>query len=146
MRELGSQKLAELFRIYESGMYDTAYDILGDDLLAEQAVGNAFTKISGQLHKIKETEHFKSQEYMYETIVDAAMQLEKAQQKQVWLFEFVEEDNWEEDFVRREKFIITGEEHLFSEQYLSRKRRLLEDIEIGEKKPHSILKRIIKLV
>lgn len=143
MKKLGSQKLAALFCMYESGMYQTAYDILDDIVLAEQAVINAFMIVSSQLHKVKNIQTVKTQEYMYEIIVKIAMQQVKARQKEVWLFEFVEDASEKQELERKEQFINTGVEHLFSEQYLRQKQMLLEKVEIGEKESKSILKRII---
>lgn len=146
MREDNSRKLKELYHLYETGMYEVAYDILGDRGLAEQSVTGSFEKIVPQLHKMKEVEDIKSQEFMYETVVAAATALLKARQREVWLFEFVEEVNQDAATARKEKFLHSREAPLFSAQYQACRQDLIRRVEIGEKQP-SIFKKInMKLV
>ena len=63
-----SEKIRELYEIYEQPMFRIAYAILHDSALAEDAVSDAFIRIIGKLDRLKAPDSPKTKQYIVKTI------------------------------------------------------------------------------
>lgn len=75
-------KFTRIYERYRDVMYLTAYGILHDDRLAEDAVHDAFLKIIDHLEKISETECHKTQNFVVIIVRNKAIDLYRKRRRQ----------------------------------------------------------------
>lgn len=73
--ERDKSKFVRIYERYRDTMYVTAYDVLRDDRLAEDAVHDAFLKIIDHLEKISEVESHKTKNFVVIIVRNKAIDL-----------------------------------------------------------------------
>lgn len=68
-----SEKLEQLYELYEQKMYAVAFSILRNEWQAEDAVQDAFVRLLKNLWKIRDLESLKTRSYVLRTIRSAAI-------------------------------------------------------------------------
>lgn len=74
-RQKDSEKLEQLYGLYEKKMYAVAYSILHNEWQAEDAVQDAFVRLFKNIRKIKNLEEEKTRAYVLRTIQNVAIDL-----------------------------------------------------------------------
>lgn len=74
-RQKDSEKLEQLYGLYEKKMYAVAYSILHNEWQAEDAVQDAFVRLFKNIRKIKNLEEEKTRAYVLRTIQSVAIDL-----------------------------------------------------------------------
>lgn len=74
-RQKDSEKLEQLYGLYEKKMYAVAYSILHNEWQAEDAVQDAFVRLFKNIRKIKNLEAEKTRAYVLRTIQNTAIDL-----------------------------------------------------------------------
>lgn len=82
MKKADSEKLAQLYALYEQPMFRIAYAVLHHEDMAEDAVSDAFMRIIRHLHKIKDPQSPESRHYMVKVIRSCAFSQYRKLQKQ----------------------------------------------------------------
>ncbi len=72
----------ELYKLYEQPMYHTAYGILHDEYLAEDAVHEAFLRLIRNRAKITDPTAPSARSYVYKTLKSAALDIYRARKEQ----------------------------------------------------------------
>ncbi len=70
-----SEKIRELYEIYEQPMFRIAYAVLHDSALAEDAVSDAFIRIIGKLDRLKAPDSPKTKQYIVKTIKSTSINI-----------------------------------------------------------------------
>lgn len=76
-----SEKLEQLFDLYEKRMYGTAFHILQDVGQAEDAVQDAFLKVMSHLNQIKKPDSPETKQFMVRIIRSAAIDIYRKNQR-----------------------------------------------------------------
>lgn len=74
-RQKDSEKLEQLYGLYEKKMYAVAYSILHNEWQAEDAVQDAFVRLFKNIRKTKNLEEEKTRAYVLRTIQNVAIDL-----------------------------------------------------------------------
>lgn len=80
-----SEKLEQLFDLYEKSMYGTAFRILRNEGQAEDAVQDAFLRIMSHLKQIKAPDSSETKQFMVRIIKSAAIDIYRKNQRE-WAF------------------------------------------------------------
>ena len=72
----------ELYKLYEQPMYHTAYGILHDEYLAEDAVHEAFLRLIRNRSKITDATAPSARSYVYKTLKSAALDIYRTRKDQ----------------------------------------------------------------
>ena len=70
-----SEKIRELYEIYEQPMFRIAYAVLHDSALAEDAVSDACIRIIGKLDRLKAPDSPKTKQYIVKTIKSTSINI-----------------------------------------------------------------------
>ena len=74
MREFSdSEKLEQLYELYEQKMYAVAFSILRNEWQAEDAVQDAFVRLLKNIRKLRDLEDAKTRSYVLQTIQSASL-------------------------------------------------------------------------
>ncbi|MBR1554999.1 MAG: sigma-70 family RNA polymerase sigma factor [Oscillospiraceae bacterium] len=133
-------KFRKLYELYCQNMYSVAYQILKDAYLSEDAVHNAFLRVSGCLDRIGAPEEKSSRNYLLIIARNEAIRIYQQNQKQFPVEEFEEnipdlqniELETESREVRKQIFeLIRSLEPIYADILMLKFRYELEDEEIA---------------
>lgn len=83
LRKNVTEKIEKLYELYEQKMYHTAFSILRDCYLAEDAVQEAFVRLLNNLDSIKNPESTATKYYILRTIKSASIDIYRKRQKEL---------------------------------------------------------------
>lgn len=90
------QKMEQLYELYESKMYSVAYGILKNAAQAEDVVQDSFIKLTDYLDRIKSVSDDKTKWLAIKIVKTTAINVYHKNQKEAWLFDFSENQEFED--------------------------------------------------
>lgn len=91
MKWSNSQKLEQLYILYESKMYAVAYAILGNVSQSEDTVQDSFVKVADYLDRIKDVESYQTKALIVKIVRTTAINRYRKNQKETAMFAVTEE-------------------------------------------------------
>ena len=83
MKQEDSEKLEQLYKLYEQPMYRIAYAVLHHEMAAEDAVSDAFVRVVRHLHQIENPDSPEARSYMIKVIRSTAFSIYRKRKKQL---------------------------------------------------------------
>ncbi|SEW32887.1 RNA polymerase sigma factor [[Clostridium] fimetarium] len=105
------KKMEQLYELYESKMYSVAYGILKNVAQAEDVVQDSFMKLTDYLDKIKTVDDSKTKWLAITIVKTTAINVYRKNQRESWLFEYIEEQEMEDPHNVIETKIINMHNH-----------------------------------